>query len=238
MPHNRYYLPKPFQVEEKVYFEDKEFHHLTNVMRQKKGEEIEIMNGMGQLATGTIVSLQKTGAEVLITNLLEKEAEKRSLILALAYLKPQHLEFALEKTVELGVSEIWLFPGGRSEKKGLSDTYMHRLETIVISACKQCGRLFLPKIVLKKNLQSCVDDTRITFFGNPDTNAPPFTAFTDQMAAKPHITLCIGPEAGFTEHETKAIEAQGALGVHFHPNILRAETAAICGVALLQEEKK
>ena len=232
MPHNRYYVKKPFCKDELVSIDDLEFQHMTRVMRQKKGDEIELINGKGQLATGNVADIEKRQATILITNVQNDMLCDFSLTLTLALLKPTHLEFAIEKAVELGVTEIVLFAGKRSEKKEVSDQYMIRLTSIIISACKQCGRLFLPKLVIKKSLKECLAPEQPAFFGDINKDARALTSFSEEIKNKRMANLYIGPESGFSEDEIKLMQNAGFHGISFHPNILRAETAAIAGITL------
>lgn len=241
MPHNRYYLAQVFHDNALLTLEDAEFHHVTRVMRQKEGDTIELINGQGSLAEAVITKIDKQKAIARVTALqIEQKNEKApSLTLVLAYLKPANLEFSIEKCVELGVTEIWLFEALRSEKKVLSELYIKRLETIIISACKQCGRLFLPKLIIKKSLQSCLEaissnvDTQ-AFFGDLQAEQRSFKDYLSSITKSAY--LFIGPESGFSDDERALLRASKAHGVRFHSNILRAETAAIAGTALLWDK--
>jgi 16S rRNA (uracil1498-N3)-methyltransferase len=234
MPHNRYFYPGSLKISEKICLDEKEAHHLIKVMRQRANETVEVMNGKGLLAEGFVETAHKDLAEIEIKSVTDGEPDNFSLVLALAFLKPQHLEFAIEKAVELGVTEIWLFPALRSEKKEVSVTYKVRLDAIVISASKQCGRLFLPKILIKKDLKTCYEKERLTFVGSPESSIQKLDAYKESIIKNRAITLCIGPESGFTPQEMQDLEMMGAQKVQFHTNTLRAETAAICGIALLR----
>jgi 16S rRNA (uracil1498-N3)-methyltransferase len=132
------------------------------------------------------------------------------------------LEWTLEKATELGATEFWLFPGKRSEKKDLSKSQIHRLETILINALKQCGRLYLPKIILKPPLEEWQIPSGSLFFGDFSTTTPLKKTFDDT------VTFFIGPEKGFSPAETLLLrEKFKAHPISLHENILRAETAAI-----------
>lgn len=233
MPANRYFYPEKFHLSESIFLEEKEASHLTKVMRQRIGDEIELINGKGELASGKIIAAHKDKAEIEITHITTGKPDDFSLVLALAFLKPQHLEFALEKAVELGVSEIWLFPADRSEKREISDTYKQRLDTILIASCKQCGRLFSPKLIIKKDLKSCIEPDRLTFVGSPDSSLKKLSSYQAEITLKRAITICIGPEAGFSMKELETLTKLSVQNVHFHPNTLRAETAAISAILLL-----
>ncbi len=222
---NRFFLNALFSKGANLLLEGQEFHHFAHVMRGKVGETIEIVNGKNQLAEARVEKLSKHTADLKVLS-VEEVSSKSKLVLAQALFRPARLEWLIEKAVELGVSEIWLFPAARSEKKNLSDTQLVRLEQIAISAMKQCKRLDLPKIVLYPSLHEVpAQDTLL--FGDLRTSSKP------PPASQP-LTLFIGPEGGFTDEEIHYLEQKGALGIHLHQNVLRAETAAIVALSLCQ----
>ncbi|MBS0647621.1 MAG: 16S rRNA (uracil(1498)-N(3))-methyltransferase [Verrucomicrobia bacterium] len=226
MPADRFFLPVSLNTSS-LSFEGEEFHHLAHVMRVRVGETIEIVNGRGELATGEVVSLDKKNAELKILSHHTEPCPEQSLILAQALTRPSSLEWIIEKGTELGVTEFWLFPGERSEKKELSPSQVHRLATMTQSALKQCGRLFLPSIVLKPALSSWQPPAGSLFFGDLSPQAPRLKGPFQNT-----VVFFIGPEKGFSSTETKILSEQfKAQGIRLHDNILRAETAAITALS-------
>lgn len=227
MPQNRYYFPEQFIEDETVILTDDEFHYLSHVMRLKTSQEVELINGKGELAIGHITTLSKKEATVCVSKVTKQNPLPFSLRLLLAYLKPAHLEYALEKATELGVTSFCLFNASRSEKKAVSDQYLKRLQTIVLSASKQCGRLYLPDIVIKDRLKDCLDES-LTIFGDLEGSLS-----LSKQPLQANVTLAIGPEAGFTPQERFELIEHGAKDILLHANTLRAETAAVIGIGLL-----
>ncbi|HXF29035.1 MAG TPA: RsmE family RNA methyltransferase [Chlamydiales bacterium] len=232
MPHSRFYIPKRFEKKVAVTIEDEEFHHLQRVMRHAVGDEVELINGMGQLAKARVSAIGKRSGEVVVENVRTEEKQTKKIILALAFLKPNHFEIAIEKATELGADAFWLFPGDRSEKKAVSETYMTRLQTIVIGATKQCGRLFLPEISVRNDLKDCLQ-ADLCLYGDVSEDAPKISEYTNKIGDESTTALLIGPESGFSEKEVTEMKRAGAVGITLHHNILRAETAAIVGMLLL-----
>ena len=235
MPQHRYYVSEPFYVDKSIAIQDPEFHHLHSVMRQKEGDKLELINGQGQLAHGVIIAIQKKQALVQISHVQEEKPADFCLTLALSFLKNAHLEFAIEKACEIGVSQICLFQALRSEKKELSEQCLKRLQTIVISACKQCGRLYIPTIEVYKNLKECLKKEELSFFGDLSSTSQPIARFAQDLQKRKAATIYIGPESGFTEEEVKRLQENGAHGITLSKNTLRAETAAIVATALFME---
>lgn len=230
MPHNRYFLPLPLNLNTEVIIEGTEFHHLSRVMRNKANDKVEIINGNGTLATGIIRSIEKKEAIIEIEESRQEPKPSFYISLILQIMRPSALEFAIEKATELGVSNIVIYPGAFSEKKQLSPTQITRLEGILVSACKQCGRLYLPSLSLQKNIKETIQQNLTnTFFGDPKAKFPPTTP--DKLSNS--ATMYIGCEQGFSKDEESLLRSSGVEGIRFHENILRAETAAITAISYL-----
>lgn len=220
MPADRFFLAAP--LKNTLTLEGEEFHHLAKVMRVRLEETIEIVNGQGEFAEAEVASLNKKSCELKILSHKKVPPPEQNIILALALTRLASLEWTLEKATELGATEIWLFPSERSEKKELSPSQLHRLETILINALKQCGRLYLPKIVQRPSLDKWPQPSGSLFFGDFSTQTPLKGPFEKT------VTFFIGPEKGFSPAETLLLrEKFKAHPICLHENILRAETAAI-----------
>lgn len=234
MPSERYYIDQDTLSENDIIdLQGNEYHHLAHVMRTRVGEEIELVNGRGFLATAIVKKLLKDRAILGVEKSTFSVPEVKSVILAQALPKANRLDFILEKGTELGVSEFWLFPGERSAKKEAFPNQMERMNTIIISAMKQCGRLYLPSIIFKPSISDWPEWHGSAFYGDVNPEAPLFAkAWKESEHAFP-ILFFVGPEGGFTDREEEEILKRGGKGVKLHRNILRTETAAIVGLSLI-----
>lgn len=240
MPSERYYSSKNFIEGDVIFFEEQEFHHLIHVMRTRAGEEVEIVNGNGQLAVAIVKSLEKKRAVIEIANVLTAKPEQYPLILAQSIPRTNRLEYILEKATELGATEIWLFNSTNSEKRVFTDHQKERLDTILIAAMKQCGRLFLPKLKFSKSMEEIfpLKDSIKAYFGSTNPLAPPFfDILNEQSARKGGSLFCVGPEGGFTDEEDHFMVLSGLIGVKLHSNILRTDTAAIAGLSIISSKE-
>jgi len=113
----------------------------------------------------------------------------------------------------------------RSEKKDLSPAQLHRLETMTINALKQCGRLYLPKIIIHPLLKNWQRPVGSLFFGDPSSQIPLQGPFEQT------VTFFIGPEKGFSTEEIEQLLQFKAQGISLHENILRAETAPLTALS-------
>ena len=224
MPADRFFSSSSLQGPT-IVLENEEFHHLAKVMRIRKGERIEMVNGKGELAEAEVISLDQKTAELKITTHHTAPQPTESVILAQALTRPSSLEWIIEKGTELGATEFWLFPGDRSEKKELSPAQLHRLETMTINALKQCGRLYLPKIVIKPLLKHWQRPAGSLFYGDPSSQIPLQGPFEKT------VTFFIGPEKGFSPDEIDLLVQFKAQGISLHQNILRAETAPLTALS-------
>lgn len=226
MPEKRFFWGHG--LEKEVMIVGQEFHHLKNVMRCKVGEKVEVVNGQGQLASASIKTITKDAALLDIDYVHQEEASIVNHTLAQAFLRPSKIEWIIEKGTELGIDTFCLFPGERSEVREYSSNQKERFHTILISALKQSGRLFLPRVLYQEALTSWqkIPNQNI-FYGAPDAVLP--------FSPTKNTNTCfyVGPEKGFTDNEKKALLKRNATPVALAPNILRAETAAVAAAASL-----
>lgn len=231
MPADRYYIDTPLIPNNRTSIEGQELLHLVRVMRHRAGDTIELVNGRGILAVGTIEEITKRSAEIKIDALLKEETFPSEVIIAQAIPRLNRLETIVEKGTELGMTQLWLFPGIHSEKKSLTPTQMERLQSIAISAMKQCGRLDLPTIEIKPPLKQWEKPLYPAFFGDLSPEAPPFLKAL--QAPQNGVLFFVGPEQGFSDQELDQLKALGAKGVSLHTNILRTDTAPLAALTLI-----
>ena len=239
MPSERYFIDTDFAPQQELSLVGSEFHHLAHVMRTRKGDIVALINGRGGLAKGRVIGIGKDKGVIQIEEVEEENRPSCRLVLAQALSKQHRMEFILEKGTELGVDSFWLFPGDHSQKKECYPSQIERATHIIISAAKQCGRLYLPTIILKPPLKEWSDlHQGCSFFGDLDPAAPLFeTAWKNQVEGSSSINYPIifitGPEGGLSNEEESFLKEQHATGVKLHSNILRAETASIMSLSLL-----
>ncbi len=231
MPKERYYFSCQLLQSHSVAIEDNELHHLLHVMRTKVGNEIEIVNGKGQLGKGVVAAIEKKKALIDITEVYTTPTPNYRLVLAQAIPRVNRLECILEKATELGVTDICLFASSLSEKKCFTEHQIERLKSITIAAMKQCGRLHLPSLKFSATVED-VDFTEVAFFGDITIGKLPALSSLYEHSMK-EVTIFIGPESGFTLSEEEFLRKRQVKGVTLHPNILRTDTAAIASLSIL-----
>lgn len=233
MPHHRFFSDQPLELHSQIQLSDEEMHHLVHVMRSREGDLVEIINGKGFLALAKIASISKKEVSCFIEKLDHTPKKPCGFIIAQSLLKPNSLELVIEKATELGADEIWLFPGAQSEKKELSENQQTRLTKHLLSAMKQCGRLYLPPLRYFKNLEALLKEASGSFFyGDVSPSAPLFLQALRETKPNQAVFI-VGCEKGFHKKEEDLLNKHRAKGVSLHSNILRAETAPIAASALL-----
>jgi 16S rRNA (uracil1498-N3)-methyltransferase len=236
MPHDRFYLKGTLEEGDEAILQGEEAHHLSHVMRKGLGDRVELVNGADQLAVGKIVKLERKSVHLVIESVERKEPPPFLIIVCQAIARSNRLDTIVEKGTELGMGELWLFPGQLSEKKEISMTQYHRLEAIAIAAMKQSGRLDLPKIHLKPPLVKwkgplLADGKEPSlFFGDLSKDAPPLLTC---YRRKNHVLFFNGPESGFSIQEKQQLAAMQVQGVSLHPNVLRTDTAPLVLLSLI-----
>ena len=235
MPAERYFIDTDFHTYSHQELFGSEFHHLAHVMRTRKGDSIQLVNGRGALAQAFVQDLAKDRAYLEIQHVHQEPQPPCRLILAQALAKPNRLDFILEKGTELGVDSFWIFPGHHSTQKECYPSQLERARTLTIAAMKQCGRLFLPSITLKPPIKEWSELNQFTpFFGDLDLNAPLFEiAWKNLQPLSSPWLFITGQEGGFSQQEVEALKEKGVIGVKLHTNILRTETASLMAISLL-----
>src|SRR3989304_6008647 len=114
MPANRFFVEDPLKLNQELFLEGDEFHHLARVMRGRVGESLELINGKGSLVYGRIEALEKTRARLLVTEVVMIKEPPTPRILALPITQGSKLSIILEKGCELGATAFWLYPGEKS----------------------------------------------------------------------------------------------------------------------------
>jgi 16S rRNA (uracil1498-N3)-methyltransferase len=204
-------------------------HYLGGVMRRAVGETVHLFNGRDGEWVGRIAFLSRGKATLAAETLLRPQAADADLWLMFAVLKRDTTDLVVQKSTELGVSVLLpVF----TERSNAGRVNLDRLRAIAIEAAEQSERLTVPAIRPARQLQDSLAEwpaERTLFVALERADVQPLAA-----AAEP-AGLLIGPEGGFGPRDHTVIDrCRFVRPVSLGPRILRAETAAIVGLALLQ----
>jgi 16S rRNA (uracil1498-N3)-methyltransferase len=233
----RFYIPPESIHDSGAKLPADQVHHLRDVLRIQAGEAVEIFDGSGNGYSGAV---EFRGPDVFICRLkrLPSQASPVRLILAGALIKPAKFEWVLEKATELGVDEILPLRTRFSDIRIPEDKIADRLarwDRIVKETSKQCRRFASPQVHPPRSFEDFLvageffASTRILFYEKSQDLWKP-----DSGIMPSSIVLCVGPEGGWEEREIELAEKTGCKIVGLGSLILRAETAAIAAIAILQ----
>jgi len=217
----RLYVPDDLSVGVTAQLSRDHAHYLINVMRKNDGDIIRIFNGIDGEFIGKLSILNKKSVELKwLEKMKEQPGSGYKINLYVAPIKKDRMAFAVEKAVELGVTDIHPI---------ITDFTQHgkinrdKVEKQIIEALEQCERLSVPTLHSVKKLKQ-INFIAPTYAAiERDGDVPIF-----QCEHTSDIGLLIGPEGGWSDNERDFIHANKNLTpVSLGDNILRAETATI-----------
>lgn len=232
----RLFCDFPLAIGENIELPKDAARHIM-VLRLSAGDPLTLFNGLGgeYQARITRIDRQRVTTEIVSHSSREAELPYR-ITLAQGIPEATKMDWIIEKSVELGVSDIIPLAAQRSVVRLNNDRAEKRLsrwQAIAISAAQQCGRNRLPHIASPvgtgEYLRQTTPSPRILF-------SPRATETLSEWARhqKPqNITLLIGPEGGFSPEEENIAEQQGVTFLSMGPRILRTETAGLAAVAAI-----
>lgn len=212
-----------------------EARHLTRVLRVEMGQKYEISDG-ASVWLAEVTAARKDRVEFRIVAPMELAPKAVDITLYAALIKFDHFEWMIEKATELGVSRIVPVLAARSEA-GLEKAVPRRIERwqrIVLEASQQSRRDQPPVVEMPIDLEEALvqSDAPHRFWLDEDADGHHFwNAIPAERVAGDAVALLIGPEGGWTDRERSSIQWQR---VWLGPQVLRAETAALAAIAIIQ----
>tara|TARA_X000001036_G_scaffold31638_1_gene25973 strand:+ start:636 stop:1349 length:714 start_codon:yes stop_codon:yes gene_type:complete len=205
-------------------------HYVANVMRMKRGSNINFFNKEGEWLS-EIIFLDRNRVEVKFLNKIKESSKISNIELAICLVKKNPMETILQKATELGVSRITPIISERTEVKELN---YERAQKIVIEATEQSNQLNPPKvskaIKLKNFLEKLDSETKFLF---ADVNSQNNLQKKD-LEGNNLKTILIGPEGDFSPSERESILAKAnTTSFSISKNILRSDTAVISAISLV-----
>jgi 16S rRNA (uracil1498-N3)-methyltransferase len=218
----------PFVSEDEKYFTliDDEFHHSVKVMRNKIGDKLFATDGNGKLFESKIISISKDGLTADIIKVIQYKNELEHFTFCIPNLKnPERFKFAIEKCVELGVTNFIFYQADHSINKKFNP---ERIEKIVLASMKQSLRAFLPKIEAINSVTDLVKSASgiLLFEQTASTKLSDFKLDEDKK-----YIFVFGPEGGFSENEFTLLKDSTKLKLT--ENRLRSETAIVKAASMI-----
>ena len=251
----QFFLPENALTDKKFQLKGPEAFHITKVLRYRPGQSLVLFDGKGGRFEGVIdeISSDGTVSGSLVSTLHETGDRKAvALNLCQGLLKAGPWDYVLQKGTELGVASftpvltprtvVLLHEAERARAKA------ERWGRVVMAAAKQCGRASLPEVREPAEFRDAIKSSEgrgLTLLaweglsGATASESPRLAlreADQNRGAESLAVSLFIGPEGGFSEEEVDLAESLGAVVFGLGSRTLRAETAALAAVALVQYE--
>ena len=205
----------------------REESHLFRILRARPGETVALLDGRGTTGTAVVERDRRLRLESKRT----VPPPARRLHLYFAPPKKQKLDALLKQAVELGVSELVPMLCERSVVQPGESSVAGRWMDLLFEACKQSGNPFLPAVASPMPFAAALARAHETcgalVVGSNRTGVFP------DLGAASDAAFFVGPEGGFTDAETDAMFAAGAIPLRIGDWTLRVETAAIAGLGVL-----
>ncbi|HYL81341.1 MAG TPA: RsmE family RNA methyltransferase [Candidatus Acidoferrum sp.] len=234
--HRRFFVPAACIRDGWVEFEPAQAHQLARVLRLHTGDQVSVFDGTGR---EVVAALERTAPRRATARIL-REVEAQAgigLAITLAQVVPRGaaMDLILVKATELGVARLIPLTAEQSVRKAFPQS--PRWVRIVREAAEQCGRRDLPDIAPIVSLAEFLRGfpSGMPFLAcHPGEGARPLTAVCRELGQPPALTLLVGGEGGFSPGEIEALRSSGARLALLGPRLLRAETAALAALAILQ----
>ncbi len=246
MPDPRLHIDGEIKSDAPLGLDEAQSAKLTRVLRLGVGVGVRVFNASGEWGA-TIAAADKKGVRLAVGKMLSPPRQSRDVTLMFAPLKRDATDLVVEKATELGVRAIAPVITARTIVEAVR---IERWALIAKAAAEQCERFDMPEIAPAAPLLRALDgwdaarplvwcdesgDDPSLPWGGQSAASPPML---DALRAKPApraAALLIGPEGGFTPEEQRLLRGLPfVVGVSLGPRILRAETAVIAGLTLLQ----
>jgi 16S rRNA (uracil1498-N3)-methyltransferase len=234
----RFYQDSILQVGEELELSVTNHRHAIQVLRLKSGDALTLFNGKGGEYAAKIVVAEKRKSTFLIESFDNVNRESNlKITLAIANIKTDKMDFAIQKAVELGVNTIQPLYTKRSViriKANRLEKKMNHWQGIIIAACEQSGCTKVPYLKEPESLDEYIKENNNEFcIAMLPTSSETIKDLKIHSPVEP-ITLLIGPEGGFSTDEEDMMQVNSVRGISFGKRILRAETAAIAGITACQ----
>ncbi len=230
----RLFVAANLAAEADIALDKGQANYLLNVLRLKDGDPILVFNGRDGEWRARIGDARRKSAQLLVEAKTRDQTPAPDLHYLFAPLKHARLDYMVEKAVEMGVGRLCPV---LTEFTQVSRINLDRMRANAIEAAEQCGILSIPEIEMPRKLAEVLRDwepnRRLVFCDEAAPTANPAEAL--RGLARGPAALLIGPEGGFSDAERSALRGLPYVTpLSLGPRILRADTAAVAALALVQ----
>ena len=235
MRRSRIYTPQILTVTTQIQLQEQASHYVSKVLRLTVADSLCVFNGDGHEYNAVIADIGKKAVMVTLTEQLTPPTESLIYtVLGLGISRGERMDYAIQKSTELGISRIVPLFTEHCEVKLHAeriDKRQQHWQQIAISACEQSGRVKVPMVDKPQHLQAWLDTqtASLKLMFDHSQNAA-------LGGARPagEIALLIGPEGGLSTAEQSQATKSGFVGIALGNRVLRTETAPVVALSVLQ----
>ena len=233
-PRHRLYLDASLTAGTTLPLEREQANYLLNVLRMREGDAVAVFNGRDGEWSAAIAPSGRKQAALDLREQLRPQPPRPDLVYLFAPLKHARLDYMAQKAVEMGAGVLQPVITRRTQVSRLK---LDRLHANAVEAAEQCGLLSLPEIRAEQPLDvalAALEPERLLVFCDEEAQAASPLAALSAREPVP-LAVLIGPEGGFDSAERRAIATRpNTLPISLGPRILRADTAAVAALAIVQ----
>ena len=214
------------------------YQHLVAVLRRIRGDAVTLFNGRGGEYGAIIDSVARKSLTVRIVEFRDVARESPlPVTLAQAVSKGERMELAIQKAVELGVTEIQPLITDHVVVRLDDERWQRKREhwqNVVVAACEQCGRNRVPVVAPTLDLRDWIGRAPVGALRLVLSPAGGAAASGIRHVAGQAVCLVVGPEGGLSKVELQLLDLAGFAALSLGPRILRTETAGMVALSVLQ----
>jgi 16S rRNA (uracil1498-N3)-methyltransferase len=233
----RLFVRAPLGAGARVELDHGQVNYLVNVLRLADGAHLLVFNGRDGEWRAALATEGRRRRILLVGEQVRPQPPPLDLHYLFAPLKQARLDYMVEKAVEMGAGRLRPVLTQHSQVSRLN---LERMEANAVEAAEQCGILSIPRIDEPSRLDTVIDgwreaepDRRLVFCDEGEEGDDPLSI----LAALPRspLAVLVGPEGGFSLAERHLLRAQPFVAaIPLGPRILRADTAAVAALAIVQ----
>ena len=230
----RLFVPQPMEPGGAVDPDPQQAHYLLNVLRLKPGSQLLVFNGMDGEWLAETAEVSRKEIRLSLMMQVRPQPAPSDLLYCFAPLKQGRLDYMVQKAVEMGAGKLQPVITQHTQ---MSTIGVERIRANAIEAAEQCGILAIPEIAEPVKLDRLIWEwehgRRLIFCdeGADSNNPAPALAAIEER----RLGLLIGPEGGFSDEERRMLRALPYVTpIPLGPRILRADTAAVAALAVIQ----
>ena len=232
----RLFVDAPLQAGARIALDRGQANYLLNVLRLKGGDSVLIFNGRDGEWRAEISVEGRKSADLVCAERTREQGPAPDLIYAFAPLKHARLDYMVQKAVEMGAGVLQPVLTRRTQASRVN---LERMRSNAIEAAEQCGILTIPDVREEENLDRFLkglEKERLVVFCDEDAPVSnPVAALAELGNNHAGLAVIVGPEGGFTDQERALVAAHERCAcVSLGPRILRADTAAVAALAIVQ----